>query len=287
MNILITNDDGIRAPGIRALHEAIVDPDGRLGGPICDKWMIVAPLTVQSASSHGITYSSPLMVTEEEIEDDLSGTAVDGRPADCTKLALTELWPQRFGEGSLPDLVISGVNAGANIGINILYSGTVAAAIEGAFLGVPAIAISLHLSKDRVNWHTAARVARHALARIIDHGIGEHGAIRPHDCINVNLPLCTDAPIDPPTPDEPELTVCPMNVHPLNDEYDARQSPSGIDYYWASGHGLDFRNADEGTDVKAVLERRISVTPLRFDLTHHEQLDSWHARLSGGHVPSP
>ena len=286
MKILLTNDDGIRAPGIRALHEALVDPDNHFGGPLCDEWMIVAPLTVQSATSHGITYSAPLMVTEEEIDDELSGTAVDGRPADCSKLALTELWPARFGEDSLPDLVVSGINAGANIGINVLYSGTVAAAIEAAFLGVPAIAISLHLSKHKTNWHTAARVARRALTTIIDHGLGESGAIRPHDCINVNLPLCTDAPIDPPTPEEPELCVCPMNVHALNDEYDARQSPSGVDYYWASGHGLDFRNADAGTDVKAIMERKITVTPLRFDLTHHEQLRPWHARLTGGRVPN-
>lgn len=279
MKILITNDDGIRAPGIRALLDAVADPGNSLGGPICDEWMIVAPLTVQSATSHGITYSTPLMVTEEEIDDDLSGTAVDGRPADCTKLALTKLWPDRFGKGSHPDLVISGINAGANIGINVLYSGTVAAAIEAAFLGVPAIAISLHLSKHKTNWHTASRMARRALTTIIDQGIGESGAIQPHDCINVNLPLCTDAPLERPTPEEPRLTVCPMNTHALNDEYDARAAPNGLPYYWASGHGLDFRTADEGTDVKAIMRREIAVTPLRFDLTNHEQLDAWTKRL--------
>jgi len=279
MKILLTNDDGIRAPGIRALHEAITDPAGRLGGPLCDEWMMVAPLTVQSATSHGITYSAPLMVSDEQIDDDLFGTAVDGRPADCTKLALTALWPDRFGKDSLPDLVISGINAGANIGINVLYSGTVAAAIEAAFLGVPAIAISLHLSKHKTNWHEAARIARHALEKIISQGVGDGGAISPHDCISVNLPLCTDEPIEPPTPEFPELTVCPMNTHALTDQYDVRRAPSGDTYYWASGHGLDFRSADAGTDVKAVMRREISVTPLQFDLTNHEQLDAWASRL--------
>ncbi len=279
MKILLTNDDGIRAPGIRALYEAIADPDNRFGGPLCDEWMMVAPLTGQSASSHGITYSSPLMVSEEELDDELAGIAVDGRPADCTKLALTALWPDRFGKDSLPDIVVSGINAGANIGINVLYSGTVAAAIEAAFLGVPAIAISLHLSRHKTNWHTAARLARYAIEKTIEHGIGENGAVRPHDCININLPLCTDEHIDPPTPDLPKLTVCPMNTHPHNDAYEVCRSPAGGTYYWASGSGLDFRSADEGTDVQAVMSREISVTPLRFDLTHHDQLDDWRSRL--------
>jgi len=279
MKILITNDDGIYAPGIRALYDAVMDPAGVLGGPMASECMIVAPLTVQSATSHGITYSSPLMVTEEEIDSTFSGTAVDGRPADCVKLALTKLWAARFGEGTHPDLVLSGINSGANIGINVLYSGTVAAAIEAAFLGVPAIALSAHMSEAKTNWSKASRLARYAMDKLIAQGIGEGGAIKPHDCINVNMPVCTDEPIDPPTPDEPELVVCPMNTHALNDDYDSRKSPSGVDYYWASGHGLDFRGADEGTDVKAVFERKISITPLRFDLTNYAQLDGWRDML--------
>jgi len=128
MKILLTNDDGINAPGIVAMHRALSTPD-----PLGEVYA-VAPLTVQSATSHGITFHTPLMVTQETINNEPC-LAVDGRPADCTKLALTNLWGDKFGQGSRPDLVISGMNAGANCGINVIYSGTVAAAIEAACKG--------------------------------------------------------------------------------------------------------------------------------------------------------
>ena len=111
MRILLTNDDGIHAPGIAALHGAL---DG-LG-----EIVPVAPLTVQSASSHGITFHEPLMSSEVVIDERFFGTAVDGRPADCVKLALRAIWQERFGPGSQPDLTISGLNSGANVGINVL-----------------------------------------------------------------------------------------------------------------------------------------------------------------------
>ena len=136
MRILLTNDDGIHAPGIEAMHKAL---EG-LG-----EVMTVAPLTVQSATGHGITFHEPLMCEEVVVNDEMTGLAVDGRPADCVKVALRALWQKRFGEGSTPDLVVSGMNSGANVGINVIYSGTVAAAVEAAFLGVPAIAVSLHI----------------------------------------------------------------------------------------------------------------------------------------------
>ncbi|CAG0961772.1 partial 5'-nucleotidase SurE, partial [Anaerolineae bacterium] len=139
MRILLTNDDGIRAPGIAAMYSALIDP---VFGPPLGEVFCVAPLEVQSATSHGVTFNSPLMTRTESIDIGtpvVKGIAVDGRPADCVKLALSCLWPERFGEGSRPDLVISGMNAGANCGINVIYSGTVAAAIEAAFLGVPSI----------------------------------------------------------------------------------------------------------------------------------------------------
>ena len=101
----------------------------------------------QSATGHGITFHAPLMIQAVAVNDRMKGIAVDGRPADCVKLAIAALWPERFGHGSSPDLVITGMNSGANVGINVIYSGTVAAAIEAAFLGVPSIAVSLHLGK--------------------------------------------------------------------------------------------------------------------------------------------
>lgn len=283
MRILLTNDDGIHAPGIEALYYALADPNGEYGGPIAEVVWPVAPLTVQSATSHGVTFHTPLMVSQQMVSQQMSGLAVDGRPADCVKLAICSLWPERFGKGERPDVVISGMNAGANIGINVIYSGTVAAALEAAFLGVPSLAVSLHIGKGKTRFDVAARHARRVLDKILhaDRGFGGGGEfpLNPHDCVNINIPICSDEPVDPPTPEEPEIVVCPMNTHALNDSYERRLSPGGDVYYWASGSGLDFRGADAGTDVEQMLKRRITVTPLKYDLTQPDRLGAWRTLL--------
>src|SRR5215210_4702043 len=133
MLILLTNDDGINAPGLVAMYRELL----KLG-----EVHVVAPETVQSATGHGITLSAPLLTSRVTVEDTFTGVAVDGRPADCVKVAVNRILPRQ------PDLVVSGINSGANVGINVIYSGTVAAAIEAAFLGLPSIAISLHLHND-------------------------------------------------------------------------------------------------------------------------------------------
>ena len=264
MRVLLTNDDGIRAPGIIALHDALrAQPD--LG---IDEIFVVAPLTVQSATSHGITFHEPLMTTSVRASGTMSGIAVDGRPADCTKVALTELWPAAFGDGSRPDLVISGMNMGANAGINVLYSGTVAAAIEAAFLGVPSIAVSMHLHRGTPDYGVGAEHAARTIARLIRGGLPD-----PHACLNINIPRCESE--DPSHADPIEPTVCRMNTHGLVDRFERRTSPSGDDYFWPSGSGMAFRGADEGTDVERLFERAITVTPLRYDLTDEASLDAW------------
>src|SRR3954464_13257587 len=131
--ILLTNDDGITAPGLVAMYRMLTD---------MSEVQVVAPETVQSATGHGITLSGPLLTSKVEVENAFTGTAVAGSPADCVKLAISQLTPRR------PDLVVSGINSGANVGINVIYSGTVAAAIEAAFLGLPAIALSLYRKRD-------------------------------------------------------------------------------------------------------------------------------------------
>ncbi|RMH25985.1 MAG: 5'/3'-nucleotidase SurE [Planctomycetota bacterium] len=262
MRILLTNDDGIHAPGIAAMHRALLTPD-----PLGEV-LAVAPLTVQSATSHGITFHQPLMVRETRLNDH-DAIAVDGRPADCTKLALTNLWPERFGQGDRPDLVISGMNAGANCGINVLYSGTVAAALEAAFLGVPSIAVSLHLDTARPDFDRAAAAARRIIDRLLTGGLPAR-----HEALSINIPATEHLP------EHPDVVVCPMNTHALVDRYERRTSPSGETYYWAAGHGLDFRGTDPGTDVHELFERRITVTPLGFDLTNRERLAFWKDRLS-------
>jgi 5'-nucleotidase len=281
MRILLTNDDGIRAPGILAMHDALADVKSEFGGMLSDPRhtasraprslvYTVAPQTVQSASGHGVTFHIPIITREERVHDRFTGVAVDARPADCVKIALTNLWPERFGKGELPDLVVSGMNAGANCGINVIYSGTVAAALEAAFWGVPSIAVSLLLGGGRPDFELAASFARRAIERLLREGLP-----RPHECLSVNIPRVEMGS----SPRElPEIVVCPMNTHGLVDEYERRVAPSGEVYYWAAGDGLNFRGTNAGSDVEHLLRGRITVTPLSFDLTNHERVEHWRAR---------
>jgi len=299
MRILLTNDDGLRAPGIVAMYEALMGLSEWFDSPIGAEVVPIAPLTVQSATSHGVTFHEPLMIRDEWVTETMRGIAVDGRPADCVKLALSSLWPERFGEGSRPDLLVSGMNSGANCGINVIYSGTVAAALEGAFLGVPSIAVSLHLGTGTPLFDVAAAHARRAIERLL-----ESGMPREHECLNVNVPRTevagrgataesqvrtyesSQAPPRAPLPEgydatrTPPLVVCPMNVHGLVDKFERRISPAGDVYYWSAGYGLDFRGTDAGSDVAELMAGRITVTPLAYDLTSHDNLEPWRRRLA-------
>ncbi|MEM9064942.1 MAG: 5'/3'-nucleotidase SurE [Planctomycetota bacterium] len=296
MRILLTNDDGIRAPGIIAMHEAFRNAVDAGNVEI----LVVAPDTVQSATSHGVTFHEPLMVNRVRVPGAYDGYAVGGRPADCVKLAIAELWPAQFGAGSKPDLVISGMNAGANCGINVIYSGTVAAALEAAFLGSPSIAVSLHLGPGRAMFDVAASRAKRAIDRILSSQLLGTGS-----CVSINVPR-TEEPDDEiarasdpeqmpvgtrrraaagPRPDlvasmpDPELVVCPMNTHGMVDRFEKRESPSGETYYWASGGGTDFQGTDDETDVHHLLEGKTTVTPLIHDLTDASNLPGWAGAL--------
>lgn len=262
MKILLTNDDGIHATGIVSLHTAI----SSLG----DVWT-AAPLTVQSAAGHGITYTDPLMVESVQVTPEYGGMAVDGRPADCVKLAIRNLWPEAFGEGSQPDLTISGMNSGANAGINILYSGTVAAAIESAFLGVPSIAVSLYLrDRSKIQWTRAAEIARTVIDRIL-----ATRALGPHEVLNVNIP-----PIETPNASMPPVRVVEMNAAPLREGFERRISPAGQVYYWAAGQGMQFTNTAAGSDVEALNEGFVTVTPLTYMMTDRDHVHQWRESLA-------
>lgn len=276
MRILLTNDDGLRAPGIHAMHDALIDVTGDLGGPLGEVVFPCAPLTVQSATSHGMTFHQPLMVSEIDVSAAMAGVAVDGRPADCVKLAFASLWPERFGEGSRPDLVISGINAGANVGINVIYSGTVAAALEASFLGSPAIAVSLHLGADPPRWDVAGRWARTIIEAILAGGLMTSGDRPSPPCLNVNIPICTE---DAPTP---PIRVCPMNLHGHADAYERRINPAGEVYYWAATGGFDFRGQQRDADVDLLFQRCVTVTPLWHDLTDVAAISAWRDRLGCG-----
>ena len=260
MHILLTNDDGIDAPGIVALYDAL---EG-LGEVVP-----IAPKTVQSATSHGITFSQPLMSEEVAVNERMKGIAVDGRPADCVKVALRAIWQERFGSGSRPDVTISGMNAGANVGINIIYSGTVAAAVESAFLGVPAIAVSLYIGdRTRTCFPRAAQIARKAIDRVLEHELDAHSVI------NINIP-----PIEDPQAPMPEIRVVEMNAAPGTDGYERRVNPWGHVYYWPSGSGMEFTHTAPESDVEAIAERFVTITPLTYVMTDHPRLQMWRERL--------
>ncbi|MDY3560700.1 5'/3'-nucleotidase SurE [Gemmata sp. JC673] len=251
MRILLTNDDGIYAPGLRALRSELM----KLGTVT-----VVAPATEQSAAGHSVTLLTPLLVNEV-FEDDAKtfvGWAVEGRPADCVKLALLELLPQP------PDVIISGMNAGSNAGINVLYSGTVAAAIEGAFYKQTAIAVSLEYDKKIYDYQAGARYARQVIEQILAQAPGA-GSL-----FNVNIPVLERGPVR-------GVKVLPQNVSPYVEKFDRRVNPRGRTYFWASPE-FTCPEPHPDTDVDALRESYITVTPLQFDLTDHvrmAQLKKW------------
>jgi 5'-nucleotidase len=245
MRILLTNDDGIYAPGLRALRAEL----RKLGEVV-----VVAPATEQSAAGHSVTLLTPLLVNEVfEEGNDFVGWAVEGRPADCVKLALLELLPDP------PDVIVSGLNAGSNAGINVLYSGTVAAAIEGAFYRRTAIACSLEYDKKIYDFPTAARYARQVVEQILARNP------QPGSLFNVNIPVLERGPVR-------GVKVLPQNVSPYQEKFDRRVNPRGRTYFWTSPE-FTCPDPHPDTDVTALAEGYITVTPLQFDLTDRARLE--------------
>ena len=252
MLILLTNDDGIQAPGLVALYRELV----HLG-----EVHVVAPETVQSATGHGITLTTPLLTNKVTIENGFTGIAVDGRPADCVKLAVAKLLPRT------PDLVISGMNSGANVGINVIYSGTVAAAIEAAFLGLPSIAVSLYLKNDvPTDYKRASFFARQTIEQIL-----KTTGLLPGQCISMNMPALQSN-------EKPAgVKVVRQCVRPFIDTYEQRSDPRGRHYYWNSSV-FTLGDTEDDTDVAALRNGFITVTPLQFDLTNYRTLGQWEKR---------
>lgn len=249
MRILLTNDDGILAPGMEALYRALED----LG-----QIEVVAPETSQSGVGHAISVLTPMAAHRVHVKNVFEGWAVDGRPADCVKLAMLELLKWR------PDFVISGINAGMNTGMYILYSGTVAGAAEGAvFFGVPSMAVSLKLS-DNLDFERAGQIARQIFER--------YAAAHPPagTCINVNIPA-----LDSGWPKG--VRVCPQSLVPADAKYRQQIDPRGHQIFWLDP-AMPQQSNDPNTDTEAVLERYVAITPLRFDVTDHKllpQVEKW------------
>ncbi len=243
MRILLTNDDGVYAPGLAALHRQL----RHLGEVV-----VIAPATEQSGVGHSITYLTPLTCKSIHRDGQHWATAVEGSPADCVKLAIAELL-----KDNPVDLVVSGINSGLNAGINVLYSGTVAAAIEGAFFGVTSVAVSLEYDED-ADFDTAAVIARNVVGAIIKHPESRGGLF------NLNIPTAaTESP--------QELKIVPMGLAQYGRRYEKRTDPNGRSYYWALWSAPN-DPPPEHTDVIELRAGNVTLTPLHFDLTRHPLL---------------
>jgi 5'-nucleotidase len=257
--ILLTNDDGIYAPGLAAIEQQLK----QLGEVI-----VVAPATEQSGVGHSITYLTPLTAKEvfhpgSKQGDKRRGWAVEGSPADCVKIGVHQFCSCQ------PDLVVSGINCGLNAGINVLYSGTVAAAIEGAFFGITSVAVSLEFD-EHAPFDKAAALAKKIIEQILAKKRQEP------QLYNMNIPL---AALD----GNPEVCVVPMNVTRYGDRFEKRQDPWGHDYYWLKG-GPPSITPDHETDLSTLSKGKVSLTPLDYNLTRQavlSEMSQWKFELNG------
>ena len=250
MKILLTNDDGILAAGLAAIYPVLAN-----FGDV----HVVAPASPQSAAGHGITVTQPLIVSRVHVHEKFYGFSVDGRPADCVKLAIREL------TGGLPDLVVSGINAGANVGVNVLYSGTVAAAVEGAFFGLPAIAFSQQLGEE-LDLDRTAKLAGQMLDQLI-----RKNALGSGRLLNINFPRLSagrPAPLG--------VRVVEQSTATMADTFEKRSDPRGRTYYWIATPDRPIPEPLE-TDATALEAGYVTITPLQFNLTNRAHL----AELAG------
>lgn len=245
MRILLSNDDGYRAPGITALAGVL----RRIGEVI-----VVAPERNRSGASNSLTLDQPLRLVQVEA----SVYWVDGTPADCIHVAVSELF------GGMPDMVVSGINAGENLGEDVLYSGTVAAAMEGSMLGCPAIAVSL-ASRECTHYASAAEVTFNVVKRIADRGMPKNWLL------NINVPDLTLAQLR-------GIRVTRLGQRHKGATTVQQTDPKGRPMFWIGPSGPPGADAGPGTDFHAIENDFVSLTPLQTDLTAYgvmEELADW------------
>ncbi len=243
MKILLTNDDGIHAPGLMALYKEL-SSDHEVS--------IVAPEFEMSAVGHAITLASPLRVQEVFKKGTFFGYSVSGTPADCVKIAVLELIDP------LPDIILSGINPGANVGVNVLYSGTVSAATEGAFLGIPSAAISLD-TLHNPDFRQAAGFSRCVIRFMVDNNL------RKGIALNVNIPAVPAKKII-------GVRITRQEKGRIKERFERRIDPRGNVYYWLAGE-IPIDEASPDTDVNALKANMISITPISYDLTCAEEME--------------
>ena len=256
--ILITNDDGISSPGIRNLVEAVRE----LG-----KVVVVAPDKPQSGMGHAITIGVPLRLNKVNVFEGIEAYQCTGTPVDCVKLAVDKVLHHK------PDICLSGINHGANHSINVIYSGTMSAAVEAAIESIPSIGFSL-LDYSLEADFTASRKYAHMIVK----QLLESESLDKHTVLNVNIPIATVDEVK-------GVKVCRQAYAKYEEDFLERVDPHGRKYYWLTG---EFVNFDEGTDtdVWALANKYISIVPVQFDLTHYKQKEelekSWNILSNEG-----
>ncbi len=246
--IFISNDDGYNAKGLEALIE-VASKFGRVVG--------VCPEYPQSGMSHAITMSRPLYLRKVVDRPDCQVFACNGTPVDCVKIGFDSL----LLGGPQPDLVIAGINHGTNAAVNILYSGTMGAAIEGSFYNIPSIGLSLDDHDPDADFTAAKVYAERIIRKVMTEDLS-----LPY-CINVNIPALPEERIK-------GIAVCRQNKGFWREEFDKRQDPRGKDYYWLTGAFHDAEPESPDTDKKHLDAGYVTVVPVQVDLTNYEQLDT-------------
>ena len=250
MRFLLTNDDGIYANGLSVLYREL-SKDAEC--------LIVAPEAEQSAVGHAITLSRPLMVRQARKNGNFLGYAVTGTPADCVKIGIKELSDKPV------DLVVSGINLGANVGINVIYSGTVSAATEGAIMGVPSFAISLDTLRE-ADFSFAARFARKMAHFILENNPSKNIPL------NVNIPAIPEEEIK-------GIVVAKQGKTRLMESFERRVTPRDNVYYWLAGETRLSKTEEADSDACALSRGMISITPIHYDMTRHDILTDVRASI--------
>lgn len=241
MRILIANDDSIHAPGIRVLE--------KIARTITDDVWIVAPEVEHSGAGHSLTLGRPLHIRDISEKK----YAVDGTPTDCMQIALKVIMKDQ-----MPDLMLSGVNYGGNLGEDVTYSGTIAAAMEATLLGVPSIALSqMTKSNQPTKWATAEHWAPNIIKKLLAEGW-------PKDVlINLNFPNCVSESVQ-------GVAVCPQGMRHDNGEITKWEDPRGEPFYWIASSTRGEMTDEPGTDLARISENYVTLTPLHLDFTHYE-----------------
>lgn len=239
--ILVTNDDGISSPGIRALVETVRE----LGRVI-----VVAPDKPQSGMGHAITIGHPLRLQAVQLFDGIEAYQCSGTPVDCVKLAVDKVLHRK------PDICLSGINHGPNHSINVIYSGTMSAALEASIESIPSVGFSLLDYSIEADFNGSKKYARLLVEHLLQHPYDKHL------CLNVNIPAVDESLLK-------GLKICKQAYAKYEERFDERHDPHGRKYYWLTG---DFVNFDKGkdTDVWALKNNYVSVVPVQFDLTNYD-----------------